>query len=548
MQNIKISNFRKIKDTWDLDLAPITFFTGKNSSGKSSVFKGMMVLNDFVNSDNHFFLMFDGELSAKHSISSFQEAKNWYNQGAKEIHFEYVNNGNLIQLTFEDSDDIDYYKLKREFHQHPEMEVSFQNKILRGILKSLKITRSDNATFSVSRISRFDYQLEVDADIIDYDHKTPNLSVSKMSPLDNEIFSFRHKLVEEFSLKYLDNLEDFFDITFDPQVKTSRKYIDALERIRKLISTKEKQMISESNPEKNYYSPQFNLLEQFDTNKLTFNNIIVKTLLTYFEGGDLHEIEQDDDIEKVDDLGSFDKRSETRKLLKFSDWVMEQLKFEIFHLSPNRANQTKVYDIRNRETDINELLFQYNKSPFFNDTTITVLEDCLKYFGVDHKFEITNIEENLYTIKLYNDSGKRNLKDQGYGIGQLFSIFFQVALVMKERLRHNQDRKQRRRIVIIEEPEANLHPELQSHLTEFFYDMYSIYGIHFILETHSEYMIRKSQLLSLKRKIFKLYYFDGNGPYEMKYMENGTFDRGFGEGFFGVGSDLAFNLTLKNFK
>lgn len=539
MENIKISNFRKAKDTWDLDLAPITFLTGKNSSGKSSVLKGMMVLNDYVNSDNHFFMNFDGPLSAKHNVSSFQEAKNWYNKDAKEIHFEYVNSGNLIELTFEDSDDLDYYKLKREYYQSPEMESNFKNQILRGILKSLKITRSDKATFSIKRISRFDYQLVVDADIIDYTQRTSNLTMVEESPLDREISRFVRSFKEEFKIKHLDNLTEVFSKPFDSKIKTSRNYITAIEKARKLLDLETKQSNKRNNHKKNYYSPQFNLLQQFDTKKLTINDIIVNVLLVYFETALKNEDDEGED-------GSFDKKSETRKLLKFSDWVLEQLKFQIFHLSPNRANQTKVYDIRNRETDINNLLFHYNKSPFFNESSIDTIEFFLKYFHVDHKFEIANIEENLYSIKLYNDSVKKDLKDQGYGIGQLFAIFFQVALVMKDRLRSNQDRKERKRIVIIEEPEANLHPALQSKLTQYFYDMYAAEGIYFVLETHSEYMIRKSQLLNLNRDFFKLYYFDDDGPYEMKYSEKGGFSRGFGEGFYDVNDNLALDLVLKS--
>lgn len=542
MEKIKLSNFRKAKKEWELDLAPITFFTGKNSSGKSSVFKGMMALNDYVNSDNHFFMSFDGPLSPKHSVSSFQEAKNWYNENSKEINFEYVNNRNLIELSFEDADDLDYYKLKREFHQSFEAESNFQNKILRGILKSLKITRSDNSTFSIKRISRFDYQLEVDSDIIDYKHKTSNLTINEESPLNREIDRFLRDFREEFDVEEIDSLNEVFKLPFDSKIKTSRKYITAIEKARKYQDLEAKQNNKRKNSQKNYYSPQFNLLEQFDSNnKMTIDDIIVNVLLIYFEGNTGQE-------DKDNIVGSFDKRTETRKLLRFSEWVLDQMKFQIFHLSPNRANQTKVYDIRNREIDINNLLFEYNKSPFFNEYTVTVIEDCLKYFGVDHKFEIVNIEENLYTVKLFNGSDKRDLKDQGYGIGQLFAIFFQVALVMKDRLRNNQDRKQRKRIVIIEEPEANLHPKLQSFLAEFFYDMYEIEGIHFILETHSEYLIRKSQVLRLKKDWFKLYYFDDNGPYEMKYLSNGKFDREFGADFTDVADNIEIDLYNANIK
>ena len=62
MERIKIKNFRKIKETWELDLAPITFFTGTNNSGKSSVLKAVMALDDFGASRESFrtFHLMDG--------------------------------------------------------------------------------------------------------------------------------------------------------------------------------------------------------------------------------------------------------------------------------------------------------------------------------------------------------------------------------------------------------------------------------------------------------------------------------------------------------
>src|SRR5699024_7978846 len=104
----------------------------------------------------------------------------------------------------------------------------------------------------------------------------------------------------------------------------------------------------------------------------------------------------------------------------------------------------------------------------------------------------------------------------------------------------------------IEEPEANLHPALQSKLTELFYDAYKKYGIRFIIETHSEYILRKSQLLvkqinskqdDKNEQPFKVYYFEKEkGVYEMRYREDGKFKDEFGSGFFDVSSKLAFEI------
>jgi AAA15 family ATPase/GTPase len=52
--------------------------------------------------------------------------------------------------------------------------------------------------------------------------------------------------------------------------------------------------------------------------------------------------------------------------------------------------------------------------------------------------------------------------------------------------------------IIIEEPELSLHPNYQSLLADVIEYAYSFFGVKFIIETHSEYLIRKLQLLRAK--------------------------------------------------
>ena len=68
MEKITITNFRKIKETWELELAPVTFLVGTNNSGKSSVLKALMLIDDFGSSKNHFILKFNGNNSRNHKI------------------------------------------------------------------------------------------------------------------------------------------------------------------------------------------------------------------------------------------------------------------------------------------------------------------------------------------------------------------------------------------------------------------------------------------------------------------------------------------------
>ena len=126
---------------------------------------------------------------------------------------------------------------------------------------------------------------------------------------------------------------------------------------------------------------------------------------------------------------------------------------------------------------------------------------------------------------------------------------------------------------MVEEPEANCHPHFQSKILEMLFEAYVEYGIKSVVETHSEYIIRTSTVIKLQgygyfssefsesnklekqlKKLskkeqaqktlgviadhqhrmeriletpFKLYFFDNNETYEIKYKENGRFDKEF---------------------
>ena len=110
------------------------------------------------------------------------------------------------------------------------------------------------------------------------------------------------------------------------------------------------------------------------------------------------------------------------------------------------------------------------------------------------------------------------------------------------------------RTIAIEEPEIHLHPDYQALLANMFYDAYNEFNIHFIIETHSEYLVRRSQLLYLdsvssgKGNPYSIYYFPSKGaadPYEMILSSNGHFENNFGEGFYDAAASDALKLSRK---
>ncbi|MFD1315244.1 AAA family ATPase [Namhaeicola litoreus] len=126
---------------------------------------------------------------------------------------------------------------------------------------------------------------------------------------------------------------------------------------------------------------------------------------------------------------------------------------------------------------------------------------------------------------------------------------------------------------IIEEPESNLHPALQSKMAELFEDFiffilngFRDYKIHkpssLIIETHSEYLIRKIQYLiassdsrfnTTNVRVNYLHHPNKIPPgenqvYSLKIREDGFMNNDFGKGFFDEASSLSLSLlNLKNF-
>lgn len=176
-------------------------------------------------------------------------------------------------------------------------------------------------------------------------------------------------------------------------------------------------------------------------------------------------------------------------------------------------------------------------------------------FKIGQDYEITSVGGEAHLVKIQNTDGQWvNLADKGMGSIQLMILLFRVATKMTE-AGIGYGKKTVNSLLIIEEPEQNLHPMLQSKLAEFFYSLNKEFGFHFIIETHSEYLIRKSQVLiagehyssddELKRNApFKVIYFpsDGNTPYDMLYRMDGKFSNEFGPGFFDEAANLAFKI------
>jgi predicted ATPase len=168
----------------------------------------------------------------------------------------------------------------------------------------------------------------------------------------------------------------------------------------------------------------------------------------------------------------------------------------------------------------------------------------IKLFEICENFVIERDSEGIGTrAYLINKHGKELLVDVGFGVNKLFSLILKVAVSPKDST------------IFIEEPESNLHPAMQSKLADLLVDAHQLFGHHFVLETHSEYLIRKLQFLVASEKstakaedinIYYLFHPDkvpkGRKQVEkLEMREDGILKQDFGKGFF----DESVMLTLE---
>jgi len=139
------------------------------------------------------------------------------------------------------------------------------------------------------------------------------------------------------------------------------------------------------------------------------------------------------------------------------------------------------------------------------------------------------------------------LADNGLGINYLVLLLLQIVRSAVSTAKAP--------ILILEEPELNMHPNFQSKLAELFADAKNEFGVDFIIETHSEYLIRKLQYLTAKNKIKPedsiIYYF--NNPDKvlpkdekqikgLRVLEDGSLTDDFGTGFLDEADGIALKL------
>ena len=176
----------------------------------------------------------------------------------------------------------------------------------------------------------------------------------------------------------------------------------------------------------------------------------------------------------------------------------------------------------------------------------------LSSFGICDDIRIERVDNWYVKADVHSGDLWKPLGLMGTGSRHLFTLFINLASVLDG---INDV------IFFIEEPEQNLHPALQSKLADLLFEVYESSWIKptMIIETHSEYLIRRLQVIVSDRvsshnedvshinKEVKVYYFPEDGlPYSMDFRPSGHFLRQFGNGFFDEAGKQYKTILLKS--
>ena len=564
MNTIGFNNFRRFATFPEMDLGDITLLVGGNNSGKSTLVKALLLCVDNL------------------KLMSSYTKTNIFEFGAPKFRFD-----------ANEWHDVKIKTFSRAIHNKPvpvelpsEMRFVFTIGSFRFVFDVYGERDGDEVTGEVSYIS-----IEDRGNMVKYDisFKSHNMCYSVLGST-----SERESLIKRLYRDYKsakEELEKLSDEGSDiAAISSQSEKVGSLEkRIEEFVNPDDNELPEDFDYEqalrqqfRNFYAHEYTTTSWYDL-PLEFyysqlnGNLLVDLIGNFIQFAKNPGAAAPKDIEDPNEYGvamqEYMRIKAARKdLLQEEDKMrksQEDLKallnsFKIEYITAHAANQNTIYNTADRNDYIAQTVHGFVRAKIARgQKEYTFVTDWMRKFGVGHDFDVISIDGEAYRVKIKDeDSSTVNLADKGMGSIQLMILLLRLATILREYEPQNivaleESDQLHYPTIIIEEPEQNLHPKVQSLLADLFLYLNKEYHCKFVVETHSEYLIRNTQVLvaregyedeaSMKNNNpFKVYYFDGENKdkpfYSMEYRTDGKFSNEFGTGFFDTASNLAFEL------
>lgn len=516
-----LKNFRIFDDSTGFkeQLSSINLFTGANNAGKSSVIKSLQMLRNSVREEQ---IVFDLDLSQQeHLLGDFDNVL--YNKENKSVEisipFAFLGLSNLhISLTFQIPDIRDNYRAKLrgiKVIDNADNDILFSffyrdvtneenNKDVEEFQK-----RKENSSQNVLRTFE-DRIVAVQEQYPFPSFYNPlvgfvegNINFGKLKFLLTDVAGFYQFYLENKNhYKWIEQMDDYF-------YENNQGFVPSLllKSFKGELNIDEWNEFTNSLPEEIVANKADVREIDFETDDFSFAPEIEEVL--YYKALDI--LRSNFQWETAD-LKKKSNYNIIENCFKSSWQSLIQRVLTINYLSTGKEQNSRIYSTASNSPFVN-LLKEYDTYRLENSK---FLKEYLSKFEIGKKIKVNyQLKYQMITISIVTfDNVERDLVDFGYGIKQLILILIQIS-VLAERNKISREEYDDEHghitinhytpsLLIVEEPEANLHPKWQSLLAEMFAKANEKYKIQFVIETHSEYLLRKFQTLVADKKI------DGN--------------------------------------
>lgn len=514
MKTIGLQNFRKFQILPMMDLGGVNLFVGTNNSGKSTAIKGMALLLDNIlnwEKDTEYSTPFTKGFqfitrSGTHLyLGGYQSSINSAS-GEEPMSFSFIEKDTRISIALQNVGD----KL-----EEPQFYVPLSHLEIENLVTNI--------------IFRFQFDAENEDNLI---IEVPIDGLRTF--IKNKMIGARKSGISNQSGKKSDRKLASAAITaglFGGAGLTIKSVYDAMRGVFEVD-----------------YGSLAAELEQLS--KITDDKLIIRSKL-HNSNADSHKNNEEALIDK-----KIKKYGEScYSYIRASFWKIKQDVggLPIYHyIETHNATHTNTVNIENKEDFLSQTLSLYYRENVDKDSqAVDFINFWLRELNIAQGFDIRNLYGEIFIAYLFDD--KKDAKPLGtYGTGsiQLFILLMHIAIAIHSG---------KPILMMIEEPEQNLHPALQGKLADLFYKIWKESGgrVRFVVETHSEYLVRRMQVIvastikqgeqdidSMNRDL-KVYYFsDKMLPYSMNFKNNGRFENKFGQGFFDESSRMNYDLVL----
>ena len=512
MKKIGFKNFRRFSELSPLSIGRLTLLSGGNNSGKSTIVKAAMLVINYLKTPTD---------NSNTLVSMLQYRKFFF-----------------------DIDNVHVSSFIRGINNNcdPNSEGILFNLQLGNFAIDIEVKRSESVTSSygyVSSINIDDTERKIKYYFL-FDGAS-SMTIDFSNNNDDETLDS----TEDFS-REISELEEF--------TKTSKDFQAIAQANERLSSIKAKQLQIEGRV--NRMKPIFTFpLSQFHDNQ---NPYFVTQMMASFVGLANTKDSSKEEEKKNKNAKQYIKSREKDIALSILSLVDEISSYKFEYIAAHAASQRAFYTTYDSsdytaqtvhgffnsgvaQSDVNgciEIVQGDNKE-------LTIPEKLLlKYmqvFSIGSGIRIMSYNNESYTVDIIDDSSKSMpLADKGMGAIQLTILLLRIIFLFKR-----YEYTSRKPIILVEEPEQNLHPKTQSLLADFFFEISTAYKFQVLVETHSEYLVRKMQVLFASRikekeqdeeklnDLIKVYFFpEDKSPYSMTFQKNGRFENTFDPGFF----------------